>query len=214
MNEKTKATKAAILCVNIFFLAGCVSDAGVLNGNEKEEVVSAGYQALRLGDASLLDDYLMNGERYFELDDIQMEIQEKGMDAVQVEVQKASEEAKNAPLETLKMIRDALKDLQFDWSEAELASILVPERGSQGTEWIDYSANNPSARLDITYCIQSEGNTASIKLNDVFLVKGKRYLGRGYHFSSFLPNELASEEIKRLIIGHNLNSYLDGCFDR
>ncbi len=44
-----------------------------------------------------------------------------------------------------------------------------------------------------------------VKLNDVFLVGGERYLARGYRLQAYSPAATADESIMSLVMSHRLD---------
>lgn len=197
------------LSIYSILLFGCVATSDQLNG----DVVSAGYQALRNGNIALLDAYIMDEDKYRKLQDVQADIQRRGENVVNESIKQAAADAHSTLRTSFSTTSNLLGDLGFSWGDAKLQRVLVANTlPGRSTEWIDYSADNTDTRLNIIYCIQSQGNMAEIELRDVFLVEGKRYLGRGLYFSAFKPKEAAADEVWRLVTMHHLNSYLGGCY--
>lgn len=104
-----------------------------------------------------------------------------------------------------------MAQLHFDLKKAQLTAIVVQKprsRTESETKWIKYQPDDPRDRLDINYLVESEGNVAVVKLNDVFLVGGERYLARGYRFKAYKPADTADESIRSLVMIHHLNGWV------
>ena len=127
------------------------------------------------------------------------------------ELKELAREAKDSLDESLRLVHDLLGQLHFDFGKAKLTAVVVDKPRStskEASKWIKYVSDDPRTRLDIVYVIESEGNVAFVKLNDVFLVGGKRYLARGYRFQAYRPADTSDESIMELVITHHLDAWV------
>ncbi len=173
-------------------------------------LIAVGFQALKAKDIALIEPLLMTEERYRQLS-TELPAGLGGAhenEPSDSEIEELAREAMDTLSMSLGLVVNLFEELRFDLDAAQLKEIVVqaPKNATDiETRWIRYRPNDLRTRLDINYIIEAGGNVAVVKLNDVFLVGGERYLARGYRLQAYSPAATADESIMSLVMSHRLN---------
>ncbi|MCJ8311441.1 MAG: hypothetical protein HRU38_01905 [Saccharospirillaceae bacterium] len=183
------------------------------NISEGTDLIELSFQALKNNDVKLIHPMIMTELRYRQLmEEINESSGEESADELtNDQLKELGLESNETLVVSFQAIVEIMAQLDFDLNKAQLISTMVKKQRTEGereTKWIKYSLEDIRTRLDINYIIESEGNLALIKLNDAFLVDGKRYLARGYRFQSYKPVESNNKRINNLVSALNLNGWI------
>ncbi|BBM87293.1 hypothetical protein [Candidatus Uabimicrobium amorphum] len=188
------------------FLQGQEKEKDILSTYDEKNLTNIAYKALKTGNLKTIEKLVMDEDKYAALPGTKERLAGKSQEEIQEMLTAVSLRAKQKLKTSFHVIRKIMDKLKFDWKNAKVIAVYVekPRENLKETAWIDYQVTDKRVRLDINYTIESMGNYVRIKLDDTFLIEGKRYLGSGYRLLSYKAKE-PTNEIKNLIIRYHLN---------
>ncbi len=178
------------------------------------DLVESAFQALKQNDINLITPYLMDEQMFYQIKEIQDEIQVRGQDVLAKEITEYVASFSKEIKEVFPMFQDIFQELEFDLEQAELKKVYIKENTPDeiSTQYTEFSKDDQTSPIDITLCIHSQDNITELKLKNTNIIDGKRFMGGKYHFSSFLPKQDASQDVANVVMKYSLNSYLGPCY--
>lgn len=174
----TKIKTISIILL-VFLFAGCSAEL------EKSSVArnttgidTLVFQAFSKDKPNLFYAYVMNADRFALIGELKEEL-----------TKISKEEQNKFPLEVAQKsflsIQSELKKYNFSWNDAILINTRIKVREGSETKQILFDTNNSSQRLDLYLFIQSKTHSATIKIDDTYIIDGVRYVAHGFRLQNF-----------------------------
>ena len=167
----------SIIILLVFLFAGCSKE---LEKSEESSIARNAaridtliFQAFSKDKPNLFYAHVMNADRFALIAELKEELAEI-----------SKEEQNKFPLEAAQKsflrIQNELKKYNFSWNDAILTNTKTRVRKGRETEQILFDTNNFNQRLDLYLSIQSKTHSATIKIDDTYIIDGVRYIAHGF----------------------------------